>query len=118
MDIPKRKNARGHRVVTTAEREYILNEISNGMTVAQAARRYELAMQTLHRWVRMKAQGVPFHPISDGRAKEQSDQSATLSELRRLQEELKATRKSLAKMTVERDILKDAVEIATKKKWI
>lgn len=35
-----------------------------------------------------------------------------------LQEELKRVKKSLANMTVDRDILKEAVDIATKKKWI
>jgi hypothetical protein len=34
-----------------------------------------------------------------------------------LHKKLKNLKRSLADMTVERDILKDAVDIATKKKW-
>ena len=41
-----------------------------------------------------------------------------VSEVRRLEAEKKALERALGEMTMERNILRDAVEIARKKKWI
>lgn len=99
-----------------SERRQILDEIAGGLSLSQAARKYEVAMQTINRWRRIDA-GQEAQPVTSTQ-NSFTEPVVPLAELKRLQEELKATRKSLAKMTVERDILKDAVEIASKKKWI
>lgn len=111
-----RRNSRGHRIVTMSERQHILDEIGTGISLAEAARKYELAIWTIRRWQRMESGELP-KPVTSTQG---SSQEATvpLSEYKKLEDELKSTRKSLAKMTVDRDILKDAVEITRKKKWM
>lgn len=115
-----RRNARGHRVVTIAERMQILSEIESGtMTPAQAARKYELALQTIHRWKLLQSTGLAPHPVSDQRAKLRTDvESVPLSEFKKLQDDYKKLQRILGKVTEEKEILKEAVEIASKKKWI
>lgn len=118
-----RRNARGHRVVTQADRRQIVSEIEAGLSPAEAARKYELAIWTIRRWLKpessiagikdnIEAGGPPSPTVAMKEYRELQE------ELRKVQTELKATRKSLATMTVDRDILRDAVEIASKKKWI
>lgn len=47
-----------------------------------------------------------------------SFQSEAIDEIKRLQSEIKKLSKSLSNMTVDRDILKEAINYASKKKWI
>jgi transposase len=119
-----RRNARGYRVVTMSERRQILDEMAaNSMSPAEAARKYELAVWTVKRWLTLEAKSGQQSVTSiEGTSQEPT---VPLSEYQRLKEELEkeraqlnATRKSLARMTVDRDILQEAVEIARKKKWI
>lgn len=118
-----KRNARGHRVVTMSERREILDKIAAGMSPAEAARRYELAMWTVRRWMNVDAK-ADDHEVTSTQGSDQPP-SVPLAEYERLRAELEAerevlkkTRKSLARMTVDRDILQEAVEIARKKKWI
>lgn len=118
-----RRNSRGHRVVTLAERRKILDEIQSGSSPAEAARKYELAMWTVQRWLQHErrtgaAEAVSSDSSGSERTVPAQDFKRLHEELERTRQELKATRKSLARMTVDRDILKEAVEIAGKKKWI
>jgi hypothetical protein len=46
------------------------------------------------------------------------DESELLAAYRKLNQENEKLRRSLSSMAVERDILKEAVDIAAKKKWI
>ena len=46
------------------------------------------------------------------------EESVPASEYRKAIEEIKNLRRSLVNMTVDRDILKEAHDIAVKKKWI
>ena len=111
-----RRNARGHRVVTMSERRQILDEITAGRSPAEAARKYELAIWTVKRWLKVEGHEMAGEVTSTEGSSQEA--SVPLSEYRKIQEELKATRKSLARMTVDRDILQEAVEIARKKKWM
>lgn len=55
-----------------------------------------------------------------GKSKSESkpDESVPLTEYKRALEQIRNLRRSLVDMTVDRDILKEAHDIAVKKKWI
>ena len=96
----------------------VLAELAGGeASTAELSRRYQIPIQNIHRWTRKAKEGAESNyaganpaemmPVSDVRQMAQD-----------YEKQIKQLKKSLANMTMDRDILKDAVEIAAKKKWI
>lgn len=109
MDIRRGRN--GKRLWTVEQKREILTELDKGLTPEEISRKYELHIQTLYRWRRLYRQ-------AGDHALKSNHEMIPLREWKKLKEENRRLQQALGKMTVERDILKDAVEIATKKKWI
>lgn len=88
-------------------------EMTEGGNPNEIARRHGIPAQTIFYWKKAQDEGVL------GKAAPKSiEASIPASEYRRIMEENKNLRKSLANMTMDRDILKEAHDIAVKKKWI
>lgn len=109
MEIKKGRN--GKRLWTVVQKREILSELDKGLTPEEISRKYELHIQTLYQWRRRYRQ-------AGDRALRSNQEVVSLREWKKLKEENKRLQQALGKMTVERDILNDAVEIAAKKKWI
>lgn len=109
MEIRKGRN--GKRLWTVVQKREILSELDKGLTAEEISRKYELHIQTLYQWRRRYRQ-------AGDRALRSNQEMVSLREWKKLKEENKRLQQALGKMTVERDILNDAVEIAAKKKWI
>jgi transposase len=105
-------NAVGKRIFPSEFKRKILDEINSGVSVHELARKYSIPMQNIVYWKKSADQAVL------GKASAPKEEAVPISEYRRIMEENKNLRKSLANMTMDRDILKDAVSIASKKKWI
>lgn len=106
-----RKSLNGKRLWTAEQKRSILAELDQGFTPAEVARRHEIQLQHLYRW-RLRFQ-------EGGETALRNDESVVpASEVRKLEAEKKALERALGEMTMERNILRDAVEIARKKKWI
>ena len=106
-----KKSITGKRIWTGEQKRAILGELDQGFTPAEVARRHEINLQHLYRWRRRFQEG--------GETALRNDETVVpVSEVRRLEGEKKALERALGEMTMERNILRDAVEIARKKKWI
>ena len=106
-----RKSNNGRRLWSAEQKRAILSELDQGYTPAEVGRRHEINLQHLYRWRRRFQEG--------GETALRSDETVVpASEVRRLEAEKKALERALGEMTMERNILRDAVEIARKKKWI
>ncbi len=112
-------NAAGKRIIPGDFKRQVLKELSQGKTAAELSREHRIPMQNIIRWRRneLRANEATFKKQITKSGKS-SEESELLAEYRRVVEENKLLRKSLASMTMDRDILKDAVDIAAKKKWI
>lgn len=106
-------NAAGKRIYPSEFKKKVLQELGNGSTVAELARRYSIPMQNVLNWKKSQDLAV----LGKGQDPK-PEQSIPLGEYKKLLEENQRLKKSLVNMTVDRDILKDAVDIASKKKWI
>lgn len=117
MEFQKRSD--GKIRPTKEQKEVILSEIQRGSSPAAVARKYGLRIQLVLKWKREALQG-PMQAALKQSNHENSKmiESVPVSEYKKLIEENNRLRKSLANMTLDRDILKDAVDIASKKKWI
>lgn len=104
---------------TREQREVVLSEMRRGASPAEVARKYGLRIQLVIKWRRMDLQ-APLNEALNPSEKPRRDEPEAIptAEYRKLLEENNRLRKSLANMTLDRDILKDAVDIAAKKKWI
>jgi transposase-like protein len=106
-----RKSLNGKRLWTAEQKREILSELEQGFTPAEIARRYEIQLQYLYRWRRRFQDG--------GEVALKSDEAVVpVSEIKRLEVEKKALQRALGEMTMERNILRDAVAVAREKKWI
>ena len=106
-----RKSNNGRRLWSAEQKRAILSELDQGYTPAEVGRRHEINLQHLYRLRRRFQEG--------GETALRSDETVVpASEVRRLEAEKKALERALGEMTMERNILRDAVEIARKKKWI
>ena len=112
-------NAAGKRVIPGDFKKQVLKELSDGATTAELARRYQVPIQNIIRWRRneITASEVKFKK-QIVKSPQAVNETELLAEYRRVVDENKKLRRSLANMTMDRDILKDAVDIAAKKKWI
>jgi transposase-like protein len=86
-----------------------------GATSAEVARKYQIPMQNVVKW-RLQIKKLKEPELE--KSIPASLHGEAIDEIKRLQAEVKKLSKSLSKMTVDRDILKDAVDYASKKKWI
>ena len=106
-----RQSITGKRLWTADQKRAILAELDQGFTPAEIARRHEIQLQHLYRWRHRFQEG--------GETALRNDEAVVpISEVHKLEAEKKALERALGEMTMERNILRDAVEIARKKKWI
>lgn len=110
-----RYKANGSRVYPNDFKLKVVDDCRNGLTAAEAARKYQIPMQNIVKW---KSQIKKIKDLEIEKSIPVSLHDEALIEIKRLQSEIKKLSKSLSNMTVDRDILKDAVDYATKKKWI
>ena len=107
--------ANGKRIYPSDFKLKVVEDCKNGLTSAEAARKYQIPMQNVVKW---KSQIKKVKDPEIEKSIPASTHDEALVEIKRLQLEIKKLSKSLSSMTVDRDILKDAVDYATKKKWI
>jgi len=105
------KPLKGKRFWTAEQKQEILAELEQGFTAAEVARRHNINLQYLYRWRRRFQEGGETALRNDERV-------VPVSEVQKLEVEKKALERALGEMTMERNILRDVVEIARKKKWI
>lgn len=105
------RNDAGRRIFPSDFKQKVIAEIEAGETIPALARRYGIAMQNIQRWRRLAKQATKG-------ALRANEEMVPVSELKKTQEEIKQLRQALGKMTLDRDILKDAVDLASKKKWM
>lgn len=111
-------NAVGKKVYPNSFKKQLLDELRSGVaSAADLSRKHQIPMQNLIRWRKKEIEGQERIIKREAKA-EGKDESELLAAYRKLNAENEKLRRSLVNMTVERDILKDAVDIATKKKWI
>jgi len=102
----------GKKLLTQEQKAQILREQDSGVNAAELSRKYGIPMQSIYKWRHnLKSSSVlqiqkPFAEV------------ASMDELKKALSEIKLLRQALGKMTLDRDILQDAVNIATKKKWL
>lgn len=89
----------------------VVLEVENGLSPGEAARKYEIPLAYLYRW-RYLVKGA------GARALRSNDEVVSASEFRKVFEENKKLKQALGKVTYEKEILQEAVDIASKKKWI
>lgn len=107
-------NAAGKRVYPSEFKRKMLSEMDAGASPHELGRRYGIPIQNLVNW----RKGQQLAALGGMKGATDEDQSIPLAEYRRLMEENRNLRRSLANMTLDRDILKEANDIAVKKKWI
>lgn len=113
-------NAAGKKIYPSEFKKKILDELTEGATIAELSRKYGISDVNIFNWKRARDVGafVGKRSVSPSQGAQILQEMVPVDEYRRLMEENKHLRRSLANMTMDRDILKDAVDIATKKKWI
>lgn len=106
-------NAAGKRIYPSEFKKQILDDLRAGSTVAEQGRKHGIPIHNILYWKQAEAKAVM------GKSKEPAvEEQVPLSEYKKALEEIKNLRRSLANMTVDRDILKEGHDIAVKKKWI
>ncbi len=98
----------------------VLSELNQGSSVNDLARKYSISVTNILNW-RKSTQLAMFTRRVSAAASEQASvlqDMVPVSEYQRVIEENKNLKRSLVNMTVDRDILRDAVDIASKKKWL
>lgn len=100
----------GKRLFTVEQKKKIVEEMATS-TPAEVSRKYGIGVGMLYRW---------RQAMSDGQdaALRSKEKPVPASELKKAQEEIKRLQRALGKKTMECEILQDAVDVATKKKWI
>ena len=107
-------NAAGKRIYPSEFKRKVLDELRGGATPSELGRRYSIPIQDILKWRHGEESAV----FGKNKQVEQTEQTVPASEYRKALEEIKNLRRSLVNMTVDRDILKEAHDIAVKKKWI
>ena len=105
----------GKRINTCEFEQKIIGECAAGATTSEVSRKYGIPVQNVVKWRRA---AIEVREPEIARTVLLKDHHEAIDEIKRLQLEIKKLSRSLSKMTVDRDILKDAVDIASKKKWI
>jgi hypothetical protein len=107
-------NAAGKRIYPSEFKRKVLDELRGGQTPHELGRRYGVPIQNIVNWRRSEELAV----LGKSKSESKPDGSVPLTEYKRALEEIRNLRRSLVDMTVDRDILKEAHDIAIKKKWI
>lgn len=106
-------NAAGKRIYPSEFKRQVLEELQAGCTAAEVGRKHGVPIHNIFYWRQAAERAV------SGKTKETAPEATVpASEYKKALEEIKNLRRSLVNMTVDRDILKEANEIAIKKKWI
>lgn len=106
-------NAAGKRIYPSEFKRKVLDELREGATAHELGRKHGIPIQNIVNWRRSEQVAVL------GKSHEpKADESVPLSEYKKLLEENKNLRRSLVNVSLDRDILKEAHDIAVKKKWI
>ncbi len=106
-------NAAGKRIFPSSFKTKILEELRAGATAHELGRKYGIGTQNIIHWKKVEQSSVL------GRSHEpKAEETVPLSEYKKALEEIKNLRRSLVNATLDRDILKEAHDIAVKKKWI
>jgi len=106
-------NAAGKRIYPSEFKKKMLDELRGGSTLHELGRRYSIPIQNILNWKKneeIAVLGKNHEP--------KAEETIPASEYKKALEEIKNLRRSLVNMTVDRDILKEAHDIAVKKKWI
>ena len=106
-----RVSANGKRLVSREQKKVIVRELASGSTGPELSRKYGIPIQTIYKWKRDPE-------LMSKLVVEPGAQVVSLDEFKTALAEVKQLRQALGKMTLDRDILKEAVDIATKKEWI
>lgn len=115
MEFEKKQD--GKTVYPAQFKQRVLEELAGGVSAAELSRRYQIPMQSIHRWARKSKAGADSNYA--GATPEEMIPVASVRQMAQdYEKQIKQLKKSLANMTMDRDILKDAVDIAAKKKWI
>jgi transposase-like protein len=106
-------NAAGKRVFPSEFKTKVLEELRGGATSHELGRKYGIGTQNIIHWKKLEQSAVL------GKGHEQkAEETVPLTEYKKALEEIKNLRRSLVNATLDRDILKEAHDIAVKKKWI
>lgn len=105
-------NAAGRRIYPPEFKTKVLAELRGGATPHELGRKHGIPIHNILYWRRAEEAAVL------GKGKEATSEMVPVSEYKKALEEIKNLRRSLVNMTVDRDILKEAHDIAVKKKWI
>ena len=105
-----RVSATGKKLVSRKQKAEIVRELASGITGPELSRKYGIPIQSIYKWNR--------DPELRGEVSAPTAPVVSLEDFKNALAEIKQLRQALGKMTLDRDILKEAVDIATKKKWI
>jgi transposase-like protein len=106
-------NAAGKRVFPSEFKTKVLEELRAGATAHELGRKYGIGTQNIIQWKKAEQSAVM------GKSHEpKAEETVPLAEYKKALEEIKNLRRSLVNATLDRDILKEAHDIAVKKKWI
>jgi len=116
MQFEKKTN--GKTIYPAQFKDRVLAELAaGGVSPAELARRYQMPIQNIHRWTR-KAKIADESTYSGATPEEMVSKTEARQMAESYEKQIKQLKKALANMTLDRDILKEAVDIASKKKWI
>lgn len=90
---------------------YVSEANQPGMTVSLVARKYGIPPKRLYNWRKCMQEGSIV-------AAKSGEEVVPKSEYKKLQAELKRAQKMIGEMTMEKEILKEVITYARKKKWI
>jgi transposase-like protein len=102
---------------TEEEKRKLLDLLNSGAPIAEVARAHNLTVQTLVKWRRADVKTALRFEGANPPDTAQSH-SEMKAEIRRLVEENQKLRRALGNVAYDRDILQEAYNIASKKKWI
>ena len=113
-------NAAGKKIFPSEFKKKVLEELAQGATIPELARKYGIRDANILHWRKLQQLGafIGRPSVSQSQSSQILQEMVPAEEYQKLMEENRNLRRSLANMTVDRDILKEAVDIAAKKKWI
>ena len=106
-------NAAGKRIYPSEFKKKVLEDLLGGATVHELGRKHGIPIQNIVYWKKCEQSAV-LGKIHEPKTEE----TVPVSEYKKALEEIKNLRRSLVNATLDRDILKEAHDIAVKKKWI
>ena len=105
-------NTAGRRIYPSEVKQAVLSDLREGNTAAEVSRKHGIPIQNIFKWRQLAERAVLRKTAEPG------EETVPVTEYKKALEEIKNLRRSLVNMTIDRDILKEAHDIAVKKKWI